>query len=373
MEKSILTNCGTHSDKLVEIYKKIIENKTKNGEILSKNDAWNIESNIYDAYKTIIAITQDSNVITKSVNYLKLAVEQGGEVSNLSDIAISVVEQSTNELQNNYNNVNSNSYSETTILATGAIVAQNNNLLEDFFDHKKLFNLQNEIDRINAGDEKAYENIVTFEHAAKVLGKTQIPEKTNLAWMMRLVATDSSLSKDLVIELAKKNGYDILTDNGTLEIDEDKLIRLYQSRMPEGSKASKMTLSDFKSINERIALKAKEDKKLPPEGLSADKMAKDIKKETLKRDIKSKVLKTIHKEGNLEEISDLYKKHPEIVKGILKERIDVCNKMQASGRNSKVITSVQSEITTINEIMQINKEKTISKNNPDFEDEEVLR
>ena len=36
MEKSVLLNCGEHSDKLVEIYKRIIENKRKNGERLLK-------------------------------------------------------------------------------------------------------------------------------------------------------------------------------------------------------------------------------------------------------------------------------------------------------------------------------------------------
>ena len=34
--------------------------------------------------------------------------------------------------------------------------------------------------------------------------------------------------------------------------------------------------------------------------------------------------------------------------------------MQAEGRSSKVITSVRTEIAAINEVMQINKEKTIS-------------
>lgn len=302
-----------------------------------------------------------------------MAVEQGAEISNLNNIAVSIVEQSKKELQINYNNVNSNSYSESTILASATIAIQNNTLLEDFFDNKKLINLQNEIDRINAGDEKAYENIVTFDQAAKVLGKNQMSEKASLAWMMRLAATDSSLSKELLIEFAKKNGYDILTDSGTLQIDEDKLTKSYQSRMPEGSKASVMTLSDFKKINERVALKSKESGSLSLVGLTADKMAKDIKDEALKRDIKLKLLKNIYNNGNIEEISDLYKKYPEVVKEILKERIEVCNKMQESGRSSKVIGRVQSEITTINEIMQRDKEKSILKDNPNFEDEEVSR
>ena len=379
MKKSILDNCGVHSDKLIEIYNNIINTKIKNGEKVSENDTWTLESDIYQAYQTILSVANDGNEITKGLMYLKQSLENTGNITNLSNLAVVSVQKAALENRNIQNDISVNEKNANVVMANEILETNTVKVIDNLFDAKMFSAIDLEVQKINAGDKEAYSNLLAFENAAKAVGKynklNPTEEKTTLIRMMRLAAgKDSQANESLLVSMAEKYGFDILEKDAddNLVVNEEKLTRLYQSKMPIGSRASFLTIESFKEINEKIGEKAREEGRLDvKDGISPITIKEEITKKAIKEIVRKQLLEEIYKnEGkNIEKISELYVKYPEIVKEILKDRIEDCNKMQERGRNNSVILKVNNEINILNEVIQLNKENTKNVNGINKKDE----
>ena len=360
MGNSVLAGCGRYSDKLTEISKTLVENKIKSGEKISENDIWKIDSQIFEAYQTILATAKDSNVIAKSIDYLKDSMQKGGSISDLNNLAISSVQKSLNEEQKNieYNETAAKAIeaAATMVIITDVMKDGSLNNLDNFLNTEVVNELDNEIQKAKAGDKDALGGVVAFEGAAEALGKyDKLDEKQTrevLARMMSLAASDSLANKKLLEEMASKYGFDVLGKgkDGAVVIDEEKLTELYQSKLPDGSKTTLRTIEDFKKVNERKAERTKE-KSSYENGTQLSGKIKDKAKERKVR----KALNLALEQGNEEAIAELCEKYPEEVKNLLKIRIDAVNKAQELGK--KISPKIQGDVLKINSAMKAAKEQ----------------
>ena len=361
MGNSVLAGCGRYSDKLTKISELIIEQKIKDGKIPSKNDIWEIDSQIFEAYQIILGTAKDPNVIAKSIELLKDSVQDSGSISDLNNLAISSVQKSLKEQSNNIvENEDSSKVLETAaamVIITDIMKDGSLNNLDNFLNTEIVNNLDIEIEKARNGDDEALGGIIAFKGAAETLGKyEQLDEKQTrevLARMMRLAAYDSPANRKLLEEMSNKYGFDILKkgENGELSISEDKLTEIYQSKLPSNSKTSVRTVNDFKEINKRKAKEARESGNIPKNGTELSGKVKINSKE---KKI-SKVLNEVLKEENEEAIAELAEKYPEEVKKLLKIRIDAINKAQELGK--KISPKIQGDVLKINSAIKTVKEQ----------------
>ena len=362
MEKRVLDGCGRYSEKLIEISETIIKQKVKNGENPSKNDVWEIDSQIFEAYQTILSNAKDSNIIDKSINYLKETVEASGNINNINSVAISSVEKTILEEQKYAAIKEEASKISETLVSVGTIdiitdIMKDGSLnnLDSFLNIEVVNELDNEIQKVKTGDKKALGGIVAFEGAAEALGKyDKLDEKQTrevLARMMNLAASDSPTNKKLLEEMANKYGFNILEkgEDGISLVDEEKLTELYQSKIPANSKTTLRTIEDFKKVNERKAERAKEKSSYE----NATQLAGKIK-DTAKQKKVRKALNIAIEQENEEAIEDLCEKYPDEVKDILKKRIEAINKAQELGK--RISPKIQESILKINSGIKVVKE-----------------
>lgn len=361
MANSVLDGCGRYSEKLIEISKSIVEKRTINGEKTSKNDIWTIDSQIFEAYQTILATAKDSNVIAKSIEYLKESVEKSGSISDINSLAISSVQKSIVEEQR-YTEIKEETSKVVENVATAVIITDvmkdgSLNNLDSFLNTEIVNNLDEEIEKAKNGDDEALGGIDAFKGAAEALGRyDKLDEKQTrevLARMMRMAAYDSPTNRKLLEQMANQYGFDILekSENGEILISEEKLTDLYQSKLPSNSKTSVRTVNDFKEINMGKAKKARENGDIPENGT---KIAGKVKNDSKEKKVRN-ALKLALEQGNEEAITELCEKYPKEVKEILKQKIDAINKSQELGK--KITSKRHEDILKISNGIKVAKEQ----------------
>lgn len=364
MEKSVLDGCGVHSEKLVEISNLLVEKKIKNGEKVTKEDIWSIDSDIFEAYQIILSNAKDSNTISKAIQYFENAIENGGEINNLSSIANTVTLKSIEETQN-YNSIEIQKENIEDITAAVVIVEAINNdkglkMLDNLLDTEMLKDLESDIQKAKEGDIEAVASLESFEALTKqAASNPELDEKAQrgiLARMMRLTAYDTPANRKLLTELAKQYEFDILdkAEDGNISINQEKLTDLYKEKMPATSKAVDYTIEDFRQMAERAAKKAISEEKYKDK--TAVSISSGIKSDVKIKKIKKEIKKAMEKGDSSEQIEALCQEYPDEVKEILKEKVEVCNIIQETGKGRKVLPKVQQEIGVLSEAVKASKE-----------------
>ena len=368
MGKSILDSCGRYTEKLLEISESIIKTRTESGEKVTETDVWTIDSNIFEAYQLILGTVKDPNIISKSIENLKETIKTTGSISNINSIAIASVEKSIEEQGNIIGAVEaSEKVGTAAVFGTVGIITdvmQDGSLndLDSFLNTEVVNNLDNEIQKAKNGDNVALGEIEVFKGAAEVLGKyDKLDEKKTretLARMMGLAASDSPISKKMLEELANKFSFDILKkdEEGKTIIDEDKLTKLYQSKVQ--NLQAPQTIEDFKKVIEKKAERVKE---IPENGTQLSSQIKGVTKEKKVKESLSLALK----EGNEDALVILCEKYPEEIKSILNKRIDAINKAQELGK--KISPKIQESVLEINNAMKLVKETVKVKETTDYD------
>ena len=364
MEKSVLDGCGVHSEKLVEISNLIVEQKIKNGEVVTKEQIWDIDSNIFEAYQTILSTAKDSNTISKAIEYFKNAVENGGVTANLSNVASSATLKSIEDIQTNSNNIEevSNITDTATAMVIVDAVANDKGLkmLDNLLNTEMLKDLETDIQKAKEGDIDATASVDSYERIAKIASSFPEPNEKNqrgiLASMMRLAAYDTPINRKALVELSNKYGFDLLeqAEDGSFSVNQEKLTALYREKMPETSKAANYTIEDFRQMAERSAKKAVEEGKY--KGATAVSVAAGIKNNAKIRKIREEIRMAMEKGDASEQIKALCEEYPEEVKEILKQKIEICNFYQETGKGKKVLPKLQEEIGILSGAVKATKE-----------------
>lgn len=337
MEKSVLDGCGRYSEKLIEISEVIIGQKMKNGEMPSKNDVWKIDSQIFEAYQTILANAKDSNIIARSIEHLKDSVEKSKSISDLNGLAITSVQKSIEENRyamrvNEDESSNVFATAATAVIATD-VVQEGMKILDNIFDENTLKEIDAQLEKAKNGDEKVAGGMDVYEKAMTFFAKNPVLNENSqrgaLAWMKRLEDVNSPLAEKLIKDMALQYKFDIFekTEDGEFVISKEKIDKLYEDKISEvNPEMAKKGNEHFTKLNEKAGKKAIE------EGKFESKTSEDFEKQVRKR---------------VEDPKRAY----------LDELIEKYNNMQQKGASQESLLETQRKISVMNEVVRQKEEK----------------
>lgn len=365
IRKSVLDNCGRYSDDLNEISRKVVERKKFNGEKITELDMQNIDDELFQAYQTILSNLNDGNSISRAVKMMRTTVENSGVISNFNTVAISAIETARKEQPTKF-------FQENNIkeVIGGAIVAnelinQGDKTLDKIFNEKTLQEMNVVLEKAKTGDIDAVAEMETVKKATKFMSTHQKLEgnidRAALAWMARLSKIDSPMARDVLNQMAEqyKDVLDVTErkDDGTLAVSYEKIEKALEERVS----AEKMENIDYDSINKRTADRAIQKGEYSQE--NAPKDAKSVENNLRKESRIStlnKLIKEYRKSENCEEkISELCGQYPEEMKQILRREIDVCNRIQESGKGYKKLSEHQNTVIMVSNAIREREEQAI--------------
>ncbi len=367
MEKvrsSILDNCGRYSEDLMEISKKVLEQKKLNGEKVTETDILDVEDDIFQSYQTILSFFKDGNNISLAIKNLKNDVINKGLTTNFKNLAISAV-NNTIKQQENYEFQENNGEN----IIAGIVIANTienkieSETLNKLFDEKLIQNMDEVLEKAKSGDVQASSEMETVKNATKFLGTHKELEgnidRAALGWMLRLSECQSPMAKQVLEQMQEqyKEYFDVVekNENGETIISTDKIRKELSQRVGK----EKFEKLDFKKINERVGERAVEKGNYRSEKVPKDAatMVENLKREVRKANIKKMIKENSRTADGLEKIQEIYSRFPEEVKEILKEKIEIRNKImdRAQGSGYGKLMQCQEEIMMLSEIIHEEK------------------
>lgn len=371
MEERFL-NAGSNAGILSNLSNKIIMQMRKNGEIKSQEDIQNVYDNIEDAYDHIASIFKDSSDLATALKNFELQMSNSMQISEVADVTKKVVQATIDEKEEKSKNDESDrngiiqEFSERTKELSSFDEFDENmqeNFAEKNFCEESFKEIDEKIKQAKNGDGQS---AVALEQALLIvrsssMEKQRKPEQLEreiLARMMRIVATGSMES--VLVDLAKKYKFDIIdqdSQSGRRVVDLSKLEILYNDRIHMlNPKAQYKTIEDYAKLNERLGQKRKVnfDQRSDVNARSLTKTAEnDGKRIELRRQIN-----TALRSNNIGFVQAAASKYPDMVSGIILEKVQVTKRMQEKEKSPKAIGKIQGEIITLqNVVKKVNLER----------------
>lgn len=371
MEERFL-NAGSNAGILSNLSNKIIMQMRKNGEIKSQEDIQNVYDNIEDAYDHIASIFKDSSDLATALKNFELQMSNSMQISEVADVTKKVVQATIDEKEEKSKNDESDrngiiqEFSERTKELSSFDEFDENmqeNFAEKNFCEESFKEIDEKIKQAKNGDGQS---AVALEQALLIvrsssMEKQRKPEQLEreiLARMMRIAATGSMES--VLVDLAKKYKFDIIdqdSQSGRRVVDLSKLEILYNDRIHMlNPKAQYKTIEDYAKLNERLGQKRKVnfDQRSDVNARSLTKTAEnDGKRIELRRQIN-----TALRSNNIGFVQAAASKYPDMVSGIILEKVQVTKRMQEKEKSPKAIGKIQGEIITLqNVVKKVNLER----------------
>lgn len=360
---SILDNCGKYSEDLNEISKKVIEQKNLNGEKITERDFINVDDEIFQAYQTILTNLNDGESITDAIRNLKNDVLNRGLTSDFRNLAVSAVQKT---IQQRGKNVNSELKVEDTIVkavATYNLLENSEKILDNVFDEKFVQNMDVVLEKAKNGDAEATAEMETIKKVSKFMATHQTlkgnQDRAVLVYMERLSHLNTPMANELLEKMANQYG-DVLDvfdmgEDGKKVINIEKIQNALSERItPE--RAEKLNVEDINMrLGEKTVKKGVYTGKDAPEDAKA--VISDMKKSVFMSEIRKIMKQYMKSEDERKKIEELYGKYPEEMREFLRNEVDICNKIQETGKGMKALTRHQSTVMILNDVIHSKEEK----------------
>lgn len=268
-EKDYFINCGGYASKLSKIAQEILEERRKNGEIITKKDVDFTANSLYEAYNTIVANFNDDKFVSKAVDDLAIMVDRLGDISNIVELADEVSKKIAYEefyKENDEENIGLTGISAVAMVGNGLAKGF---AMENIVNKLYGTGLQKQINTMYAqamsGDINSIAKINEIDKITSLADANEtLDEKSTrgmLARMMRMAALNDETNNQVLTQLAEHYNMDIFqTDkSGNKILDINKLQDKYHDSVSKvNPKAAQMTIDDFKKIAMKSAQREKE-------------------------------------------------------------------------------------------------------------------
>lgn len=372
MNEDVFLDCGSYSEKLSKIANKILHERRFSGEQITKKDIDEVQTNIYQAYQTILSnvstygATNAEIVISNSVNSLNDIVSAQG---NLSAIVAVADEISKKEILEDIEKSPKREDSEgVTAVVGGIALATGMTDATTTLITNKLYNmeLQKSINAFYEGAKKGDINDTAMINdieriTAFMSSNPELNEKNSralYAWMMRLQAYKSDIANQVLEQAANYYGIDIysINEDGKKTIDSSKIEEMYRESVKDvNPKAASKTIEDFEEVSYRAA-----ERKVKQKAYMGDE-PKDIvsyEEEFIAQREYIKFVREINQEyrnGNLGRLEELIKSSPEYA---TRATNDIFSWQQNSLKPARKEQLMQQGLVMGNMLTSIKKEKS---------------
>ncbi len=367
IRNSILDNCGRYSEDLNAISKKVLETKKFNGEKLTEADILLVDDEIFQAYQTILSTLKDGNSISRAVQMMKNDVETRGVTSDFKTLAVSAVERASNEQPIANHSGNEIKPGEIIVGAVVAneVIKHSDQVLDKVFNDQFVQKMDTVLEKAKTGDVKANAEMETIRKATEFLGKHPKLEgnldKAALAYMRTLSEMDSPAAKELMEKMAEqyKDDLDIFEKDkdGNEKLSIEKLLE--KADKIKNARGENPDYSNIiKTRGEEVVKKGTYTGKDAPENAGA--FAENVKRKGRISNLKKVIEKCSKSEDGIDQIKQIYEQYPDEVKEILNQEIDICNKIQETGRGTKALPRHQREVMMLSEVVHAREERNVT-------------
>ena len=360
---SVLLNCGSFSDKLINISDKIYE-KRKISEPITNDTKDIVDQEIFQAYQKILSVCKNFDEISLIISNFDKSIESGN--INIDAVVNDAIEtQIFNNSEKDFNVENNTDLEKENDKLKESIennIFNNVVKIENIFDSDFSDNLDVSIEKARNGDEKSIESVELIGKVTNFIANfPKLDEKSErgaLAWMMRLSCCESDVAKQLLEKMAAQYGYDFYTidSNNQKIFNQESFEKYFEEKIGKvNEKIAKDGKSRFEELNKNDAQKAIETKKYTESPVSSKSLKEQIT-ENAKINNYRKIINSALSNNDMEQLEKLAREDSGIFKKVIMEQIDVYNWLT---EKVKDVTEVQERISVLSNIHknEINKNK----------------
>ena len=224
-----IDDCGSNSEKLQKIFNNIMEQNRKNGESMSVFEIDKLDEEIFEAYQSILSVTNDGNAIAMSLNNLQKMLEYGTvEPGALSKIAQNIAEKTVEENVVRENEDNSSFNTVVPIMAgISAVTAFEQGVKQKICTKEMQASYNQTYSNAKTGNVNALASVDLIRKATNYM---LISEKLNpkgkergaLALIVQLMDTKDASAQIMANKLAEHFHLDRIISNSTIDVDKAK-------------------------------------------------------------------------------------------------------------------------------------------------------
>ena len=334
-----IDNCGSNSDKLKEIYNSMLNAKKVSNEEITEDTMELLDSEIFQAYQTILSFTNDGNAVALALYDFAKRVAQGNiEISELSSLAVDVATEASmaeNVLVVPEEMDESTQDAFAAIAILGGMLTENEketisilctDELED--SYKGVF------DRAQEGDKKSQKVLDLINRAeGYIVNRDKLNPKGAasgaLALVYQLTSTGDSTALEVAEKIVSTFGLDEVVENGT--INPDKVKEVFARKHPNHN------LDETNSRHDRYVENNTD--RILNRGTSSNRENVTQKVEHSRLQVLSKQIVGAIKSGNIDEITRLVQENKELAEKLYGDTRDLYERFGKGKKGGDILLS----------------------------------